>query len=189
MKKRNPFLILLLCLAALIVLSGCASKDAGRQDAAAALPNTSEAASAPAEDISPPPENPSDTEEAPEQTDTEEEPAVTMTVWSAAAEEDGIAYTLTPEDSSRVIAIFESAEKEYPSSPAADEVSVRFEYSENCFGTTPEDLSTITGNLNGEYVALELNEAACIELRQIITNYANADMPNEWPNTPSAGEE
>ena len=189
MKKRNVFWIFLLCLAALVVLSSCASKDTGRQDAAAALPDTSEAASTPAENVSAVSENPADTEEAFDRADAEEKPAVTMTVWSAAAEEDGIAYTLTPEDSSRVIAIFESAEKGYPRSPAADEVSVRFEYSENCFGTTPEDLSTITGNLNGEYVALELNETACIELRQIITKYASPDMPNEWPDAPSAGEE
>ena len=184
MKRSNVFLILLFsCIVTLALLSGCTSKDVDRHDGAVTLPNTSEAANDPGENVSPAPG------EADDQADTEEEPVVTMTVWSAAAEEDGIAYTLTPEDSSSVIAIFESAEKEYPSSPAADEVSVRFEYSENRFGTTPEDLSTITGNLNGEYVALELNEAACVKLRQIITKYASPDMPNEWPDTPSAGEE
>ena len=188
MKKRNPFLILLLCLAALIVLSGCASKDAGRQDAAAALPDTSEAASTPAEDVSPAPENPSDTEETPDQTDTEEEPVVTVTIWSYDTGEE-FAYTLTPEDSDHVIAIFEGAEREFPDSPVANGISMEFVYGENYLGTAPEDIETITGDLDGRYVCLTLDAAACIELRQIITNYANADMPNEWPDTPSAGEE
>ncbi len=188
MKKRNPFLVSLLCLAALVVLSACASKDAGRQDAAAALPNTSEAASAPAEDISPPPENPSDTEEAPEQTDTEEEPVVTMTIWSYDVDKE-FAYTLAPEDSSRVIALFEGAEKEVHDVPLSMGVSMSFMWGRDYMSTSPESLDTLDGNLNGESMLLTLDAAACIELRQIITNYANADMPNEWPDTPSAGEE
>ena len=188
MKKRNPFLISLLCLAALVVLSGCASKDAGRQDAAAALPNTSEAASTPAENVSAVSENPADTEEAFDRADVEEKPVVTMTIWSYDVDKE-FAYTLAPEDSSRVIALFEGAEREFPDSPVANGISMEFVYGENYLGTAPEDIETITGDLDGRYVCLTLDEAACIELRQIITKYANHDMPNEWPNTPSAGEE
>ena len=188
MKKRNPFLVSLLCLAALVVLSACASKDAGRQDAAAALSNTGEAASAPAEDISPPPENPSDTEEAPEQTDTEEEPVVTMTIWSYDVDKEFV-YTLAPEDSSRVIALFEGAEKEVHDTPLSMGVSMSFRWGRDYMSTAPEYLDMLDGDLNGESTLLTLDEKACIELRQIITKYANPDMPNEWPNAPSAGAE
>ena len=305
MKRRNVFLFVLLsAIAALILLSGCASKDAGRQDDVTALPNTSEAANDPGENVSPAPgeaDDQADAEEKPamimgvgvwtpypdtvnrkydelgftkytltqEDADrviavfesaekepldspiadftelyfqfgenyleapiadldpfrgsldgkrvvftldeegcnviweivfryagvtgedvyeTPENPLVAMNIWSYDTGEE-FTYTLTPEDSSRVIAIFESAEKEFPNSPAANVESMEFVYNENSLGTAPEDIETIIGYLNGRYVCLELNEAACIELRQIITKYASPDMPNEWPNTPSAGEE
>lgn len=188
MKKRNVFWIFLLCLAALIALSACASKDAGRQDDVTTLPNTSEAASIPTEDVSPAPKKPSDAEEAPTQTDTEEEPVVTMTICSYDTGEE-FAYTLTPEDSSSVIALFEGAEKEVHDTPLSMGVSMSFRWGRNHMSTAPEYLDMLDGYLNGESTLLTLDEKACIELRQIITKYASPDMPNEWPDTPSAGEE
>lgn len=310
MKKRNPFLISLLCLAALVVLSACASKDAGRQDAVTAPPDTSEAASAPAEDVSAVSETPADTEETPVYADTKEQPAmvmgvrvwtpypdaenpiyedlvrrayiltqkdadsiltifehaekeeteaslddtptlsfqfgencleasmksvdvfsgrldgkrvlvrldeescdavreivyryagvtgesvyeapenplVAMNIWSYDTGEE-FAYILTPEDSSRVIALFEGAEKEVHDVPLSMGVSMSFMWGRDYMSTSPESLDTLDGNLNGESTLLTLDAAACIELRQIITKYASPDMPNEWQDTPSAGEE
>ena len=184
MTRSRTFLILLFSsIATLILLSGCNSKDASRQDTAAALPNTSEAANSPGEDVNAAPE------EAPDHADAEAEPVVTMTAWSLDDWEKKFVYTLTPEDSSRVIAILESAKREYPDSPVANVESMEFVYGENRLGTTPEDIETITGNLDGRYVCLELDEAACIELRQIATKYADPDMPSEWSDTPSADAE
>ena len=190
MTRSRTFLILLFSsIATLILLSGCNSKDASRQDTAAALPNTSEAASAPGQGVSTAPEDSADAEEAPTQADTEEKPVVTMTVWSLDDWKKKFVYTLTPEDSSRVIAILESAEREYLDSPVANVESMEFVYGENRLGTTPEDIETITGDLDGRHVCLELDEAACIELRQIATKYADPDMPSEWSDTPSADAE
>ena len=64
-----------------------------------------------------------------------------------------------------------------------------FMWGRDYMSTSPESLDTLDGNLNGESTLLTLDAAACIELRQIITKYASPDMPNEWPDTPSAGEE
>ena len=188
MKKRNPFLISLLCLAAFIVLSGCASKDTGRQDAAAALPDTSEAASTPAEDVSPAPETPADTEEAPEQTDTEEETAVSMTIWSDETGEE-FTYTLTPEDASCVITVFDHAEKEELKSPLADLPTLCFRFGEDYLDAPMEFLDVFSGCLDGKPMLARLDEESCNLIREIVYRYASPDMPNEWPDTPSAGEE
>ena len=310
MKKRNPFLISLLCLAAFIVLSGCASKDTGRQDAAAALPDTSEAANNPGEDVSPAPENPSDTEEAPEQTDTEalsemimgvgvwmpypdaenrvydefefieytltqkdadriaaifdqaekeeiesssadiailyfhlgedyleapmenlnvfsghlgekpmlvrldeescdaireivrryagdtaedvyeapENPTVTMTVWLDDAE-DGAVYTLTPEDASRVIALFEGAETEPLYSPIADFTEICFRFGRNDLDAPIKDLDPFRGSLDGKRVVFTLDEEGCNVIWELVYRYAGIDIPTEWLDTPSAGAE
>ena len=299
MKKRNVFWIFLLCLAALIVLSGCASRNA--DTAAPSEPHE-------ATSVSTPPETPADAEETPVYADTKAQPAMVMgvRVWTpypdaenpiyedlvrraylltqkdadsimaiferAEKEEteaslDGTptlsfqfgedcleasmkrvdvfsgrldgkhvlirldeescdaireivyryagvtgesvyeapenplvamsicsyetgeeyTYTLTPEDSSRVIALFESAEKEVHDVPLSMGVSMEFRWGRDRMSTSPESLDTLDGNLNGESTLLTLDAAACIELRQIITNYASADMPNEWSDTPSAG--
>ena len=188
MKKRNPFLISLLCLAALIVLSACASKDAGRQDAAAALPNTSEAASTPAEDVSPAPETPADTEEAFDRADAEEKPAVTMTVWSYDVGKEFV-YTLTPEDASCVITVFNHAEKEELKSPLADLPTLCFRFGEDYLDAPMEFLDVFSGCLDGKPMLARLDEESCNVIREIVYRYASPDMPNEWSDTPSAGEE
>lgn len=177
MKKRNVFWIFLLCLAALLILSACASRNA--DTAAPSEPHE-------ATSVSTPPETPADTEETPTYADTKEQPIVTMTIWSYDVDKE-FAYTLTPEDSSRVIAIFEGAEKEVHDVPLSMAVSMEFRWGRDRMSTSPESLDTLDGDLNGESTLLTLDAAACIELRQIITNYANADMPSEWPDTPSAG--
>ena len=310
MKKRNVFLFFLLCLAALIALSACASKDVGRQDDVTTLPNTSEAASAPTEDVSAPPENPSDTEEAPTQTDTEalsemvmgvgvwlpypdaenriydefefieytltqkdadriaaifdqaekeeiesssadiailyfhlgedylaapmenlnvfsghlgekpmlvtldeescdaireivrryagdtaedvyeapENPTVTMTVWLDDAE-DGAVYTLTPEDASRVITLFEGAETEPLYSPIADFTELCFRFGRNDLDAPIKDLDPFRGSLDGKRVVFTLDEEGCNVIWEIVSRYTGHDIPAEWPDTPSAGEE
>ena len=179
MKKRNRFWIFLLSLATLIVLSGCASRNA--DTAAPSEPHE-------ATSVSTPPETPADTEETPTYADTKEQPIVTMTIWSYDVDKE-FAYTLAPEDSSRVIALFEGAEKEVHDTPLSMEVSMSFRWGRDYMNTEPEYLDMLDGDLNGESTLLTLDEKACIELRQIITKYANPDMPNEWPNAPSAGAE
>ena len=177
MKKRNVFWIFLLCLAALLILSACASRNVDTT----VPPEPYEATSAATV-----PEAPADTEETPTYADTKEQPIVTMTIWSYDVDKE-FAYTLTPEDSSRVIAIFEGAEKEVHDVPLSMGVSMEFRWGRDRMSTSPESLDTLDGDLNGESTLLTLDAAACIELRQIITNYANADMPSEWPDSPSAG--
>lgn len=115
-----------------------------------------------------------------------ENPLVAMSICSYETGEE-YTYTLTPEDSSRVIALFESAEKEVHDVPLSMGVSMEFRWGRDRMSTSPESLDTLDGDLNGESTLLTLDAAACIELRQIITNYASADMPNEWSDTPSAG--
>ena len=183
MTRSHAFLILLfLSIVTLILLSGCASENKVQYNVSVIPPNMGEAVSNPGEKVDTVPEK------TPGQADTEEKPVVTMTIWSYDVDKE-FAYTLAPEDSSRVIALFEGAEKEVHDTPLSMEVSMSFRWGRDYMNTEPEYLDMLDGNLNGESTLLTLDEKACIELRQIITKYANPDMPNEWPNAPSAGEE
>ena len=179
MKKRNTFLIFLLCLAALIVLSGCASRNA--DTAAPSEPHE-------ATSVSTPPETPADAEETPTYADTKEQPIVTMTIWSYDVDKE-FAYTLTPEDSSRVIAIFEGAEKEPLDSPIADFTELYFQFGENHLAAPLSDFDPFRGMLDGERVVFTLDEESCDTLREIIRGYTDLDTPAAGLDTPSAGEE
>lgn len=183
MTRSHAFLILLfLSIVTLILLSGCASENKVQYNVSVIPPNMGEAVSNPGEKVDTVPEK------TPGQADTEEKPVVTMTIWSYDVDKE-FAYTLAPEDSSRVIALFEGAEKEVHDTPLSMGVSMSFRWGRDYMSTAPEYLDMLDGDLNGESTLLTLDEKACIELRQIITKYANPDMPNEWPNAPSAGAE
>ena len=176
MKKRNTFLIFLLCLAALIVLSGCASRNA--DTAAPSEPHE-------ATSVSTPPETPADAEETPTYADTKEQPIVTMTI----DVDKEFAYTLTPEDSSRVIALFESAEKEPLDSPIADFTELYFQFGENHLAAPLSDFDPFRGMLDGERVVFTLDEESCDPRREMIRGYTDLDTPAAGLDTPSAGEE
>lgn len=183
MTRSHAFLILLfLSIVTLILLSGCASENKVQYNVSVIPPNMGEAMSNPGEKVDTVPEK------TPGQADTEEKPVVTMTIWSYDVDKE-FAYTLAPEGSSRVIALFEGAEKEVHDTPLSMGVSMSFRWGRDYMSTAPEYLDMLDGDLNGESTLLTLDEKACIELRQIITKYANPDMPNEWPNAPSAGAE
>ena len=182
MKRSSVFLILLFSsIVTLILLSGCNSKDASRHDAAA-LPNTSEAANSPGEDVNAAPE------EASDHVDAEEEPAVTMTVWSYDVGKEFV-YALTPEDASCVITVFDHAEKEELKSPLADLPTLCFRFGEDYLDAPMEFPDVFSGRLDGKPMLARLDEESCNLIREIVYRYANPDMPNEWPDTPSAGEE
>lgn len=176
MKKRNVFWIFLLCLAALIVLSGCASRNA--DTAAPSEPHE-------ATSVSTLPETPADTEETPVYADTKEQPIVTMTIEL----DKELTYTLTPEDSSRVIALFEGAEKEPLDSPIADFTELYFQFGENHLAAPLSDFDPFRGMLDGERVVFTLDEESCDTLREIIRGYTDLDTPAAGLDTPSAGEE
>lgn len=194
MKRSNVFLILLFsCIVTLAILSGCTSKEADRHDGAVTLPNTSEAANDPGEDVNAAPG------EADDQADTEEEPAMIMGVgvWTPYPDTENreydelgfTKYTLTQEDADRVIAVFESAEKEPLDSPIADFTELYFQFGENYLEAPIADLDPFRGSLDGKRVVFTLDEEGCNVIWEIVSRYANSDMPNEWPDTPSAGEE
>ena len=176
MKKRNRFWIFLLSLATLIVLSGCASRNA--DTAAPSEPHE-------ATSVSTPPETPADTEETPTYADTKEQPIVTMTIEL----DKELTYTLTPEDSSRVIALFEGAEKEPLDSPIADFTELYFQFGENHLAAPLSDFDPFRGMLDGERVVFTLDEESCDTLREIIRGYTDLDTPAAGLDTPSAGEE
>lgn len=176
MKKRNVFWIFLLCLAALLILSGCASRNADT----AAPPEPYEATSAATV-----PEAPADAEETPTYADTKEQPIVTMTIEL----DKELTYTLTPEDSSRVIALFEGAEKEPLDSPIADFTELYFQFGENHLAAPLSDFDPFRGMLDGERVVFTLDEESCDTLREIIRGYTDLDTPAAGLDTPSAGEE
>lgn len=183
MTRSHAFLILLLLsIVTLILLSGCASENKVQYNVSAIPSNMSETVNNSGEDANTAPA------EVPNQEETEVQPVVTMTIWSYDVDKE-FAYTLAPEDSSRVIALFEGAEKEVHDTPLSMGVSMSFRWGRDYMSTAPEYLDMLDGDLNGESTLLTLDEKACIELRQIITKYANPDMPNEWPNAPSAGAE
>ena len=175
MKKRNTFLIFLLCLTALIILSGCASRNADT----AVPPEPREATS-----VAAVPETPADTEETPVYADTKEQPIVTMTIEL----DKELTYTLTPEDSSRVIALFEGAEKESLDSPIADFTELYFQFGENHLAAPLSDFDPFRGMLDGERVVFTLDEESCDTLREIIRRYTDLDTPAAGLDTPSAGE-
>lgn len=176
MKKRNVFWIFLLCLAALIVLSACASRNADTT----VPPEPYEATSAATV-----PEAPADTEETPVYADTKEQPIVTMTIEL----DKELTYTLTPEDSSRMIALFEGAEKEPLDSPIADFTELYFQFGENHLAAPLSDFHPFRGMLDGERVVFTLDEESCDTLREIIRGYTDLDTPAAGLDTPSAGEE
>lgn len=178
MKKRNTFLIFLLSITAFLVLSGCASRNV---DAVSTEPHE-------ATSVSTPPETPADTEETPVYADTKEQPVVTMTIWSYDVDKE-FAYTLAPEDSSRVIALFEGAEKEPLDSPIADFTELYFQFGENHLAAPLSDFDPFRGMLDGERVVFTLDEESCDTLREIIRGYTDLDTPAAGLDTPSAGEE
>ena len=176
MKKRNVFWIFLLCLAALLILSGCA----GRNTDTTVPPEPHEDTS-----VASVPENPADTEETPVYADTKEQPIVTMTIEL----DKELTYTLTPEDSSRVIALFEGAEKEPLDSPIADFTELYFQFGENHLAAPLSDFHPFRGMLDGERVVFTLDEESCDTLREIIRGYTDLNTPAAGLDTPSAGEE
>ena len=179
MKKRNTFWIFLLSIAALIILSSCASQ----KDDTAVPPEPHEDTS-----ISTHPETLADTEKTPGQADTEEKPAVSMTIWSYETGEE-FTYTLTPEDADRIVTIFNHAEKEELTSPLADLPTLCFRFGEDYLDAPMEFPDVFSGRLDGKPMLARLDEESCNVIREIVYRYASPDMPNEWPNTPSAGEE
>ena len=111
-----------------------------------------------------------------------------MTIWSYDVDKE-FAYTLTPEDSSRVIALFESAEKEPLDSPIADFTELYFQFGENHLAAPLSDFDPFRGMLDGERVVFTLDEESCDTLREIIRGYTDLDTPAAGLDTPSAGEE
>lgn len=189
MKRSNVFLILLFSgIITLMLLSGCASKEADHQDDVTAPPETNEAASAPDQGVSTTPEDSADAEEASTRADTEEEPAVSMTIWSYETGEE-FTYTLTPEDADRIVTIFNHAEKEELTSPLADLPTLCFRFGEDYLDAPMESPDVFSGWLDGKPMLARLDEESCKVIREIVYRYASPDMPNEWSDTPSADAE
>lgn len=183
MTRSHAFLILLfLSIVTLILLSGCASENKVQYNVSVIPPNMGEAVSNPGEKVDTVPEK------TPGQADTEEKPAVSMTIWSYETGEE-FTYTLTPEDADRIVTIFNHAEKEELTSPLADLPTLCFRFGEDYLDAPMEFPDVFSGWLDGKPMLARLDEESCKVIREIVYRYASPDMPNEWSDTPSADAE